>query len=407
MQRVVVIGAGASGLVAPAWAARAGADVTLIERTSDGGRKILLSGGGRCNLLPSAADTSRYVTGSSVNTLAKILRSWPLHELVRFFEDEVGVELGADPSGRRFPATERASVVRDGLLGLARRRGVRVVTSSPVSAVEPSSGGWSVSVSQGPAVEAEAVVLATGGLSYPATGSDGDGLRMLRRLGVDVAPTYPALTPVLAEDGPFRALAGVSLDVRLTATLGDERTTTSGGFLFTHVGYSGPAVLELSHVLTKSIATGGERPTLTVQWTTDGVDAWDSRLSGGGKRTVRGVIRDGLPARLAETLLVAAGVVGETRLGDLDRARRRSLIEALVRTELPWTGCGGYDVAEVMGGGVPLSAITPATMEVRAHPGLHLCGEMLDVFGMIGGYNFLWAWVTGRAAGVAAARRAS
>jgi predicted Rossmann fold flavoprotein len=218
MPRVAVIGAGAAGSMAAIFAASAGAETVLLERTPDGGRKILLSGGGRCNLLPAHVDESRLVTDSSRNTLGKIVRSWPMREQTTFFEREVGITLTEDAeTGRRFPASGRAQEVRDGLLTLAARRGARFVAGVTVTGLTPRGGSWRIERVGGPPLEAEAVIVATGGLSFPETGSDGLGLRLLENLGHATHPTYPALTPLLARPHPLRRLAGVSLTATVTA----------------------------------------------------------------------------------------------------------------------------------------------------------------------------------------------
>jgi predicted Rossmann fold flavoprotein len=207
-----------------------------------------------------------------------------------------------------------------------------------------------------------------------------------------------------AEPPPFASLAGVSLTVTLTARGAERRATATGGFLFTHRGYSGPAVLDVSHVAVRSL---GEEPTpasMTVRWTALDDDDWERALSASGVRTVQGVLRDEMPDRLAAVLLDLARVDPTRTLAELRRDERLRLIETLVRGALPWSGDEGYKKAEVTGGGVSLDEIDPRTMESRKHPGLYLCGEMLDAFGPIGGYNFLWAWATGRAAGIGAAR---
>ena len=409
MRRVVLIGAGAAGTMAAIFAAEAGAETLLVERTRDGGRKILISGGGRCNVLPARVDETRFVTDSSPNTLRKIVRAWPLAEQVAFFEREVGVPLVEEAeSAKLFPVSNRARDVRDGLFALARHRGARLLMNARVTDVAPRGAGWEVALEGAPPVDAEAVVVATGGLSVPNTGSDGAGLRILERLGHLVHPTYAALTPVTAEPAPFADLAGVSLRVALTARADGRAASASGGFLFTHRGYSGPSVLDVSHVVVRSRAEGAAPPArLTVRWTPHDDAAWESLLRPQGSRAVASVVRAELPDRLAAVLLEGAGVDPARPLAELTRDERRRLVEALVRGELPWTGDEGYRKAEVTGGGVRLADVDPRTMESRVLPGLYLCGEVLDAFGPIGGYNFLWAWATGRAAGRGAARPAT
>ena len=402
--RVLVIGAGAAGSMAAIFAAKAGAEVVLIERTRDGGRKILVSGGGRCNVLPAHLDESRFVTDSSSNLLRKMIRSWPLAEQRAFFEVTLGIPLVEEgESAKLFPASHKARDVRDGLLAHARDAGVVLRMEARVTAVARAETGWHVSIEGCETLSGDAVIIATGGLSVPATGSDGLGLDVLAALGHTMHPTYAALTPLTAPATAFTALAGVSLRVALAATDGVCRAEATGGMLFTHIGYSGPSVLDVSHVAVRSRTGGGVPARVSVQWTPLGDAEWSAALAPQGARTVTGALRAALPDRLAAVLLAQAGVEATRTLSELRRDERLRLIEVLVRGVLPWSGDEGYKKAEVTGGGMALEEVNPRTMESRRHPGLFICGEVLDAFGPIGGYNFLWAWATGRAAGVGAA----
>jgi predicted Rossmann fold flavoprotein len=252
---------------------------------------------------------------------------------------------------------------------------------------------------------ARAVIVATGGASVPTTGSDGAGLEWARRLGHAVNPIYPALTPLVAESAPHRDLAGVSLEATVRGvdrTLGES--ASRGGFLFTHRGYSGPAVLDVSHLATRSRSSASPA-VIIVNWTDEDPAAWDARLQAGGTTRVAAALRQVLPTRLADRLQAEADVPVGRELGQLTREERRELVTRLTAYPLPWTGDEGYRKAEVTGGGVALSEVDPRTLESKRHPGLHLCGEILDAFGPIGGHNFAWAWATGRAAGQGAAKR--
>ena len=405
--RVVVIGAGAAGTMAAIFAATSGAETLLLERTRDGGRKILISGGGRCNILPARVNERRFVTDSSPNTLRKIIRSWPLSEQIAFFECELGLKLlEEEESAKLFPASNRARDVRDGLLSLAGRRGARFIAGTMVTGLAPAAGGWAVQCEGGTSLEADRVILASGGLSVPNTGSDGRGLAWMASLGHTIHTTYPALTPVVADPARFGALAGISLPVTITAQDQARNSTATGGFLFTHRGYSGPSVLDVSHVAVRSRLEGDGGARLSVRWTTLDDVGWETAFKPEGTRTVAGALRRELPDRLADALAGLAGVPPSRPLAQLSREERLRLIDVLVRGELPWSGDEGYKKAEVTGGGVSLAEIDPRTMESRLHRGLFLCGEVLDAFGPIGGYNFLWAWATGRAAGLAAGQPA-
>lgn len=410
---VVVIGAGAAGLIAALHAARAGADVVLVETTKDGGRKILISGGGRCNILPSVAQPKRYVTDSSPNTLRKILRSWPLAEQRIFFERELEMPLELEEeTGKLFPSSQRARDVRDRLVQRVREAGARIWFETRVTDLVPEpGGGWTVTFASAPPLTARAVVVASGGLSVPKTGSDGAGLGIVERLGHTIHPTYAALTPLTADPHPHAELAGISARVRMTAPGSKPRFETTDALLVTHRGWSGPAVLDASHIATradghrsvsgKAPSRGAPRP-IVVDWGAGAVE-WEARLGGDGRTTVLGVVARHLPRRLADALVREAGVDPETLLSQLRRDDRRALVSTLGAYALPWTGDEGYKKAEVTGGGVALAEIDPRTMESRVRPGLYLCGEILDAFGPIGGHNFLWAWATGRAAGMGVA----
>ena len=397
---IVVIGAGAAGCMAAISAAGPETDVLLIEGTRDGGRKILISGGGRCNVLPASVDVTRYVTDSSPNIMRKMVRAWPLPEQIEFFERTLGIPLVEETeSVKLFPASHKARDVRDGVLGYARERGVRMLMDTRVSAIAPIGERWSVERSGGGAIECDALVLATGGLSVPNTGSDGFGLGALAKLGHTIHPTYPALTPLTCDPAPYASLSGVSLAVTLTARSAKRSAVATGGFLFTHRGYSGPAVLDVSHVAVRSLAEPGPRATIRVRWSALGDAEWESALKPNGARTVSGAVRAEMPERLSTSLIEASNVDPLRVLTELRRDERLRLIETLVRGELPWTGDEGYKKAEVTGGGVSLAEVDSRTMESRNHRNLFLCGELLDAFGPIGGYNFFWAWATGRAAG--------
>ena len=401
----VIVGAGAAGIVAAIFAS-ARSPVTVIERTSDGGRKILISGGGRCNILPVTLEPDRFVTESPAHLLRGMLRAWPLSGQREFFEREVGIPLTLEEkTGKLFPLSGRARDVRDGLIDLARRRGVEFQWDTSLTGLAPTSNGWCVATTRGE-IHARAVVLATGGLSVPKTGSDGAGIHIAARLGHVLHDTYPALTPLIDAPGTFASLSGVSLNVRLRAKWRGKSGEASGGFLFTHGGYSGPSVLDLSHVAVRSRMSeddAAHAAVLRVAWSAKDAGEWQRELATSTGLVVTTVARH-LPQRLAVRLLEEAGIPGDRRAAELRRDERAALLDALTAFVLPWTGDEGYKKAEVTGGGIALDQVNPRTLESRHHAGLFLCGEMLDAFGPIGGHNFAWAWSTGRAAGLGVAQ---
>jgi len=405
MAAIVIVGAGAAGIVAAIFASER-SSVTLVERTSDGGRKILISGGGRCNILPIALEPDRFVTESRPHLLRGMLRAWPLVAQREFFERDVGIPLMLEEETRKvFPASGRARDVRDRLIELARQRGVQFRWDTSVTGLTPTSHGWSIETTRGP-IHARAVVLATGGLSVPKTGSDGTGIRLAIRLGHTVHDTYPALTPLIAEPAVHASLAGVSLNVRLRTKWRGKSAEASGGFLFTHRGYTGPSVLDLSHIAVRSRMNADDPPdaaVFRVAWSAKDAEEWQQELTTSAGLVVTTIARH-LPHRLAAQLVKDAGIPPDREAAGLRRHERTALLEALTAFVLPSTGDEGYKKAEVTGGGIALDEVNLQTLESRRHAGLFLCGEMLDAFGPIGGHNFAWAWSTGRAAGLGASR---
>lgn len=400
---VVVIGAGAAGLMAAITAARAGARVTLVEKTADGGRKILISGGGRCNVLPSIEAPERFVSASPPQLVRRLLRAFPLREQKTFFESDAAVPLALEEdSGKLFPASNRARDVRDALVRLASNAGVAFRWSTTVTGVAENHTGfkfpgsrWRVHLKDDETLDAGAIIVATGGLSVPMTGSDGAGLVIAKRLDHAVVPTYPALTPLLTDHRAHWALAGLTVQATLRGPAAGKHARSTGGFLFTHRGYSGPTVLDVSHVWTR------DRGDILAAWGSVSRAEWEAALEDrAGALSTRVAAR--LPARLAEMLIASAGIAPDRRMAELRREEKHRLLDALAGYRLPVTGDEGYKKAEVTGGGVALEEVDPATLESRRHKGLYFCGEVLDAFGPIGGHNFQWAWATGRSAGLAA-----
>ena len=396
---IAVVGCGPSGLMAAIHAAKGGARVVAIDSQQQGGKKILLSGGGRCNILPMASDPAVFATSSSEHTLRKILRSWPLEEVRAFLEGKIGIKLVEQKkAGKVFPATGGGEAVFRSLRKEAKRAGVEYKVNARVIGVHPDERRR-IEIENGDGIVAQQVILATGGLSYPQTGSDGTGLEIAERLGHEIEAPYPALTTVHGGTRPHHRLSGLALPARLTIGEGKGCIVESGDFLFTHFGYSGPLVLNLAHHLSQPQLRGGH-PRVTVSWMDQTQDDWLPRLSPSSK-TVRGVLKEVLPDRLVDVLLKELEL-SDAKTSTLVREDRDRLIESLVAYPLVWSRCGGFGEAEVTGGGVRLDQVDPVTLRSRDVSCLHFCGEMLDAFGPIGGHNFLWAFVTGKLAGVGA-----
>jgi predicted Rossmann fold flavoprotein len=417
---VAVVGAGAAGLATAIFAARArpGLRVVCLDGAARIGAKILVSGGSRCNVTNRTVSEHDFWGGPS-RVVRHILRAFPAPRAVRFFE-ELGIALHEEDDGKIFPDTNRARTVLDALIAEASRVGVVVragarVTTVTGTALEStaleSTVPFVIGLASGDAVRSARVVLATGGRSLPKTGSDGAGYDLARTLGHSLVQTTPGLAPLVLDGDRHAGLAGRAHAATLTLRMNDRATIAlSGPMLWTHFGISGPVALNLSRhwhaAVLAAPGPGSVRVSLSVLpgETAQSVEAWlHAQLLERPRAQVSTVLATRLPAAVAERWSVEAGIVAETTLSHLARAERRRLIEALVNTPLAVRDSRGYNYAEVTAGGVPLEEIDHRTMASRFCPGLHLVGEILDVDGRLGGFNFQWAWSTAWVAGQALA----
>ena len=404
---VAVVGAGAAGLMAAIHAARAGARTVVVDGARTLGAKILISGGGRCNVTHHEVD-ERSFWGSTPAAIRKVLRRFGVAETVAFFREE-GVALKREDTGKLFPTTDRARTVLDALLGAARDAGVEVVHPWRVAAVSRAGDGFALTAEDGRMLAARRVVLATGGKSIPKSGSDGAGYAIARALGHTVTDVVlPALVPLHLADGHvLRGLSGLSAPATVEVRSGTGRRLAAftDSTLCTHFGLSGPSILDVSrHLLVARVADPAAA--LVVNWLPGMTsEQMDARLRDMGAQTVLRLLQGlaPIPERLARALCAVAGVDPTTPGHRLTREGRLALARAATAMDAPVVGDAGYDFAEVTAGGVPLKELRLETMESRACPGLYLCGEICDVDGRIGGYNFQWAWASGFVAGTAAA----
>jgi predicted Rossmann fold flavoprotein len=297
--------------------------------------------------------------------------------------------------------TNEAKDVRDALLNRAISLGVEIRYDAAVQSLRQEDGLWKLITSDGKSVASEKVILSSGGYSVPTIGTDGMGHRALDVLGVPLTPTYPALTPLTGPHPGGGSLAGMTVQVSIHIREANGKmvaTNHRSGFLFTHNGFSGPAILDVSHHVIRPMEAGDPAPLMEVNWTGMSQNELEKHFLR-GNTLVSSVVGRFVPARLAEALIAETYLVGIT-IADMRSAERKALMKLMTAYPLEITGHEGYRKAEVTGGGVPLEAIDTATMQVKDFPGLYLCGEILDVFGRIGGFNFYWAWVTGRLAGL-------
>jgi predicted Rossmann fold flavoprotein len=403
---ITIVGAGAAGLMAAIWAGRTAPDqrIVVLDSARKLGAKILIAGGGRCNVTHTHVEPDDYA-GSSRNAIKKVLRRFDVPATVHFFA-ELGVTLKQEETGKLFPTTDKARTVLDALLAACQSAGVIIKHSRRVEAIEQHDHGFNLSGPWGK-MTTRRVVLATGGQSIPKTGSDGFGYELAQRLGHSITPRLlPALVPLLLPNKHFICdLSGLTLPTTLSVYSGSGKRqhVVTGSTLCTHFGLSGPAILDISRYYLDALAQDAGT-TLAMNWLPDmSSDDFDGLLQGIGRKTILNTLRDLFPQRLAQSLCEFSSIDNQLTGDQLTRHQRKTLVQNTTQLTLPITGSRGFNYAEVTAGGVPLNEIVLKQMESRVCPGLYLCGEILDVDGRIGGFNFQWAWASGYVAGLSAA----
>ncbi len=408
---LLIVGAGAAGLFAAIHAGRAAADrrprlsIVAVDTARKLGAKILVAGGGRCNVTHWRVDERDYA-GSRPAAIRKVLKRYGVEQVIDFFL-RAGVELKQEDTGKLFPVSDSARTVLAALLREAAAGGVTLVHPARVESIEPpaafSGTGFRVVTAAG-TVEARRLILATGGRSLPKSGSDGSGFALATSLKHSLTePILPALVPLVIADGHFiRSLSGLTLPTRLTlsSATGKRLATSEGSTLCTHQGLSGPAVLDISrHYLMARHSDPDVQ--LLLNWLPQvSAEDLDAQLRDARGRGAVSVLRSYLSERLARQLCEQADC---PPAGDTPKEPRRRLVRLVTEMPLPVVGDRGFTIAEATAGGVPLAELRLESMESRLCPGLHFAGEVLDVDGRIGGFNFQWAWASGFVAGTSAA----
>ncbi len=408
---VAVIGAGAAGLVAAFRAAELGARTLLLEKNKRPGVKILMSGGTRCNLT-HATDNRGIVEayGPPGRFLHSALAALSVNASIQMFEAE-GVFTKVEETGKVFPVSNRAVDVLEALLDRLQRSGATLAVSEPVVALTVADSHFVIESSWRRRV-ARTVIVTTGGKSYPGSGTTGDGYGLAGALGHGLVPPRPALVPLTTAAPWVRELQGLTLpDVGLAVWDGAKRIAQQrGSLLFAHFGLTGPAALDVSRAV-----SGHERPSsllATIDLLPDMREdqlsqAWRDELPAAGKKMIVGLLARWVPQRIAEAVLREAAIPAERRAAEHGKDERNRLVGLMKRFPIPLTGTLGFEKAEVTAGGVPLDEVDSRTMASKRRVGLYFAGEVLDLDGPIGGYNFQAAWSTGWLAGTSAARFAA
>lgn len=412
MANVLVIGGGAAGLLAGIAAVQSGAQTVILEKMRRPGKKILITGKGRCNITNNCdlQEIIKNIPGNG-RFLNSALRRFTNQDIVQLLEDN-GLSTKVERGGRVFPVSDKAADVVDTFVKIYKNYGGRLLTDCKVKSITAEFGKITGAVTaDGQKFAADAVILAAGGSSYPGTGSDGSGVKLAKALGHTIVPLAPSLVP-LESDSPYIAgLQGLSLRNIEGTVYADGKKIGSefGEMLFTHFGVSGPIILSLSKCVAEAFARGAQDVELSIDLKPAlDKDKLDARLQRDftqySRKQMPNGMKDLLPQRLIAPVLDQAFIDEEKFVNQLSRAERRRLVDVLKAFTVPITGTRPIAEAIVTAGGVSLKEIDPKTMESKLIKGLFFAGEVMDIDGYTGGYNLQAAFSTGYAAGTFAAQ---
>ncbi len=413
---VIIVGGGAAGLWAAGTAAERGRKVLILEKNNKAGVKILMSGGTRCNITHNC--DSRKIAdafGKNGRVLLSALSRLSPQDVVRQMDLE-GVPTKVEETGKVFPASDRAIDVRDAVVRRLARQGACLVTGAAVRSIRPmQTGCFEIAAKlQGDShvnFVCDSVLLTCGGLSYSGCGTTGDGYPWAQAMGHTITPLRPALTPLLSNEAWVHELSGITLeDAEVTARiLGPdtkvtkmERSTARGGLLWTHLGCSGPTAMNVSRCF--SDLASNVNATMSVDLLPDVsrevCEQWLIEAAKESNKSIANVLSQRIPKRLATALIAMVGSTNDVHTAEMSKKVRNGLVDRLKALSVPIDGTRGYPKAEVTAGGVSLNEVNFQDMQSRKLPGLYFAGEILDLDGPIGGYNFQAAWSTGHAAGL-------
>lgn len=404
----VVIGAGPAGLAAAIMIARRQKKVLILESGPRPGRKLLITGGGHCNISNRCVTENDFQSGQP-RTVRNILRAFPIEKVSRFFK-ELGVGIVEEEGGKLFPETHSAETVLQSLLAEAGKRSIRLETLRKVTHVGYRDGRF-VTSGAGFDYESRTVILATGGLSYPETGSDGSGYAFARAFGHTIVPTTPALVALDLNDPAWNSLAGIALPVELLLDRNGKKIARAvGPLLFTHTGLSGPAVLDLSRHWIR--LEDRRAVTICVNFLPryKAEEFFDEIATAAVQQpalSLKNALARYFPERLAEALVRKSGLDPVSQMAHCSKKDRLALCRTVFSAMIEVSGASGYEKAEVTAGGVDMNEVDPRTLESKLQSGLFFVGEILDVDGRIGGFNLHWAWASGHAAGEAASKKSA
>lgn len=402
--RIAIIGAGASGIMAALSAARPGANVSLFEKNQTPGRKLLVTGSGRCNLSNEDVSAEKYTCGDTT-WLIKLFECFGVPDLVKTLES-LGIPTYKTWDGWYYPRSNSAHSVVNTLAGAVMNTGIDFRPLCPVNHIERHPSGFKVVFNQNNQEKSavfDRVIVSTGGKAYPTLGTTGDLYPVLSQLGHTINPIKPALAPVLAELGDLQAVSGTRLDAGIQLLSGSKVLASSAGnMIFTDWGLNGPAVMDISHHIPDPPGNSTFLSLILLYF----VDKEFTRLLTSKRRAsfpVSLLLGAFFPPKASRCFLRLSGIKGDPNLCDLEDGILHKMIGTLKDTRLKVEGVRGYAYCQASAGGVPVDEISPTTLESRVQPGLFLSGETLDVVGPCGGYNLHFAFASGSLAGRAAA----
>lgn len=405
MRKVVVVGGGASGLMAAIAAARCGAKVTLIEKNTQAGKKLLITGNGRCNFTNRDQKLWHY-RSRNVELVASVLYAFSMEDTVAFFE-ELGL-LVKDRGGYLYPNSGQAASVAEVLRLEIRRLGIKEAYHTEVLSVKKDQKVFLIET-EGWKYEADAVILACGSMAAPKTGSTGDGYRFARELGHTVEKVLPALTGVYVKEEDAKKLSGVRAEAKVTLLVnGKNRAEDEGEVQFASYGLSGIPIFQISRYVSWALENKQKCEIyldFLKEYTFEDIrEILEKQKDYTKTRRGTDCLLGMFPEKLSQVLLLRAGISAKKIRKDWTKEEVERLLTQIKGMRFLVTRCRGYEQAQVCTGGVPLTEIKGETMESKKLSGLYLAGELLDVDGACGGYNLQWAWSSGYLAGIHAAK---
>lgn len=403
-RRIGIVGAGPAGIMAALEAGRLGAHVSLFDTNEVVGRKLVVTGNGRCNISNAHTAAGRY-TCSDRTFLEKAFSLCGHEETIARLR-ALGIPTYATSDGWCYPLSNSAATVAETLAAMLDLAGVNVCLKTKITDIRAANGEFILTVGGGPHTQTvDRVIAASGGKAYPALGSKGTLFPVLETLGHTIFPIHPALVPITANVKQIHKLQGVRLDVGLALLeKGSVLEKTVGNMMFTQSGFSGPAPMNLSHLV--STRPPGDDLTLSIDLLPHHRPQLDDLIAGMRSAPVplRVILGSVLPPKIASTAIPMAGLPADVCLAGLSKSDLGRVLHLLTHLDAKVTGTRGFRFAQVSIGGVSVAEVNPRTMESRIVSGLHFAGEVLDVVGPCGGYNLQFAWTSGALAGRGAAR---